>query len=298
MLLLALALALSLLAGALLGLLGGGGSLLMVPILRYVLGKDAHEAVVASLLVVGATSLLALVPHARAGRVKLSVGVPFGLAGLLGAYGASRLAPLLPGELLLVGLAVTMFATGTAMLKPRRAASAATAVRAPLLRFALQGLLVGSLAGLFGAGGGFLIVPALVVLGGLAMPEAIGTSLLVLSMNSAAGLAGALPGSHVDLKLAAALGALTIAGSVVGGRLAVRVEVACLRRAFGLFVLAMAGFVLGQELPAVLGFVASMPLALALGAGTALLGARAVQRPAETACNVLHSRRGPQISSQ
>lgn len=272
---LVLAVVLSLFVGILLGLLGGGGSILMVPILRYVLDIETHRAIAMSLLVVGATSLGALVPHARAGRVRLRTGLAFGAAGMAGAFVAARIARFIPGTVLLFGLAAVMFATAAAMLRgAHREAPAQPHEHAPLRalsRLLLQGFFVGGLAGLVGAGGGFVIVPALLLLGRLPMPEAVGTSLVVLAMNSFAGLAGTLSSTSIELPLALAITASAVAGSVVGGFVAGRTDPSSLRRGFGFFVLAMAGFILGQELPPLLGMEPSLLRALALDAAVSAL---------------------------
>lgn len=234
--------------GISLGLLGGGGSILAVPLLVYVAGLPAKQAIATSLLVVGATAAVGLVPHARAGRVRWRTGLIFGLAGMAGAYAGGRVAGHIPDGVLLTGFAVMMLATATAMIRSRR--SEPPAGRQPSLpRTVVVGAVIGVIAGLIGAGGGFLIVPALTLLGGLTMPEAIGTSLLAIAMQSAAGLAGHLSTVHIPWPLATAVTAAAIAGSLLGGRLAGRIPAPVLRRAFGWFVVAMGLLVLAQQLP-------------------------------------------------
>ena len=192
-----LAASLSVLIGLALGLLGGGGSILTVPILIYALHMEPKTAIATSLLVVGVTSLVAVIPHARAGRVQWRTAWVFGGTGMIGAYAGGRVAAYLPSSLLLLGFAAMMLATAVAMIRGRqqRPVSAEaggeacpTGMCAPV-RSALHGLIVGAVTGLIGAGGGFLVVPALALLGGLSMPVAVGTSLLVIAIKSLAGFA-------------------------------------------------------------------------------------------------------------
>jgi uncharacterized protein len=249
-----LAIALSVLIGVALGLLGGGGSILAVPLLVYVAGMDAKEAIATSLLVVGVTSAVAALGHARAGRVRWRTGVVFGAAAMAGAYLGGRLAEFVPGTWLLLGFALMMLATAAAMIRGRRPRTdAAHSGHLPLGLVVAEGLVVGLVTGMVGAGGGFLVVPALVLLGGLPMPVAVGTSLVVIAMKSFAGLAGYLASVQVDWGLAVGVTAAAVAGSLVGSRLTGRVSPDGLRRAFGWFVLAMGTFVLGQQLPGDLG---------------------------------------------
>ncbi|WP_411123116.1 sulfite exporter TauE/SafE family protein [Streptomyces sp. x-19] len=243
-----LTLAASLLIGVFLGVLGGGGSMLTVPILVYLAGQHTQQAIAASLFVVGVTSLAGLTSHARAGRVRWRTGTLFGLAGMAGAYAGGRLAAYIPDTVLLVAFALMMLATAAAMLRGPRKTSKRAHGELPLYRLLLQGLLVGVVTGLLGAGGGFLIVPALALLAGLPMGSAVGTSLLVIAMNSFAGLAGHLSDAHLDWSLTLAVTVAAVLGSLIGGRLAGRIPQRALRTGFGWFVVAMGGFVLGQQI--------------------------------------------------
>ncbi|MFJ7956283.1 sulfite exporter TauE/SafE family protein [Streptomyces sp. NPDC096319] len=250
-----LVVAASLLVGVSLGALGGGGSILTVPILVYLAGQDPAEAIATSLFVVGVTSLAALVPHARARRVRLRTGLLFGGFSMVGAYGGGRLAAYVPATALLVAFALMTLATAAAMLrKPRTGREKGNEDRPerPLRRLAAEGLAVGAVTGLVGSGGGFLVVPALALLGGLPMGVAVGTSLLVIGMNSFAGLAGHLSGVGIDWGLALTVTAAAVAGSVVGGRLSGRIPQETLRTVFGWFVVVMGVLVLARQLdPAV-----------------------------------------------
>lgn len=244
----ALVVVLAVLVGVLLGLLGGGGSILTVPLLAYVAGLPTREAIAASLVVVGVTSLVASVSHARAGRVQWRTGLTFGAAGMVSAYAGGRLGQHVPDGVLMVAFALVMLAAGIAMLRGRAAAPEMSHPMA-LGKAVGYGAAVGVLTGFLGAGGGFLIVPALTLFGGLAMPVAVGTSLLVIAMNSAAGLVGHLSSTPMHWGLAAMVTAAAVVGSLAGGRLATRVRPEVLRRGFGWFVLAMAAFILVQEIP-------------------------------------------------
>jgi uncharacterized membrane protein YfcA len=263
--------------GVSLGLLGGGGSILAVPLLVYVAGLPAKEAIATSLLVVGATSAVGVIPHARAGRVRWRTGLLFGVAGMTGAYAGGRAAAYVPAGVLLTGFALMMLATALAMIRGRPAGPDQQVPRElPVLRVLLDGVVVGLVTGLVGAGGGFLVVPALTLLGGLPMPVAVGTSLLVIAMKSFAGLAGYLSSTHIDWALAAAVTVAAIAGSLAGGRLAGRIPADVLRKSFGWFVIAMGAFVLGRQLPAP--FWASPATWIAAGVLTAAVSTATVLR--------------------
>ncbi|MFI7283763.1 sulfite exporter TauE/SafE family protein [Micromonospora chersina] len=247
---LALTVGLAVLIGVSLGLLGGGGSILAVPLLVYVADLPPKEAIATSLLVVGATSAVGVIPHARAHRVRWRTGLIFGVAGMTGAYAGGRLAEFIPAGFLLTGFAVMMLATAVAMIRGRRGAEGRPVPHElPVLRVVLDGVVVGLVTGLVGAGGGFLVVPALALLGGLPMPVAVGTSLVVIAMKSFAGLAGYLSSVSINWGLAAAVTVAAVLGSFVGGRLAGRIPADILRKAFGWFVVVMGVFVLGQQLP-------------------------------------------------
>jgi uncharacterized membrane protein YfcA len=256
----ALTIALAVLVGVTLGLLGGGGSILTVPLLAYVAGMDAKQAIATSLLVVGVTSAVGAISHARAGRVQWRTGLIFGAAGMAGAYAGGVLAQFIPGTVLLIGFAVIMLTTAIAMLRGRRdigpvgdiGAAADGAHRMPVGKIVLQGLMVGLVTGLVGAGGGFLVVPALALLGGLPMAIAVGTSLVVIAMNSFAGMAGYLASVQIDWAIAGAVTGAALVGGLIGARLTAMVNPDALRKAFGWFVLTMSSVILGEEIhPAV-----------------------------------------------
>lgn len=252
-----LGVALALLIGVSLGLLGGGGSMLTVPILLYAFDLPPRVAITTSLLVVGATSVAALIPHARAGRVRWSVGALFGATSMAGAYLAGRVSKHIPAGVLVLAFGVMMAVTAVTMLRrrpvPQGAAAPAPPPAAPSWGIIPQGLAVGAVTGLVGAGGGFVVVPALVLLGGLPMASAVGTSLLVIAMNSFAGFAGNAATVAVPWRIAAMVVAAAVAGSFAGARLVRLVPPDRLRTVFGWFVVVMAVFVLGQEIPKLFG---------------------------------------------
>ncbi|ANW64753.1 hypothetical protein BCA37_15200 [Mycobacterium sp. djl-10] len=260
----ALAIGLAVFVGIALGLLGGGGSILTVPLLAYVAGMDAKQAIATSLLVVGVTSAIGAVSHARAGRVQWRTGLIFGAAGMAGAYAGGLLARFIPGTVLLIGFALMMIATAVAMLRGRKNVQQAQgSQRLPVPKILAEGLVVGLVTGLVGAGGGFLVVPALALLGGLPMPVAVGTSLIVIAMKSFAGLGGYLSSVQINWSVALAVTAAAVVGALVGARLTAMVNPDALRKAFGWFVLAMSSVILAQEIHLGVGIAAASLTAVA-----------------------------------
>lgn len=245
---LALVLALSVLIGISLGLLGGGGSILTVPILTMAAGMETKEAIASSLFVVAVTSAAGVISHARAGRVRWRIGLTFGAAGMVGAFGGGRLAAYIPGTVLMNLFGLMMAATAIAMLRRPRTAAVTTGHEWSTAKVVAEGVVVGAVTGLVGAGGGFLVVPALVLLGGLGMELAVGTSLVVISMKSFAGLAGHLGHVSLDWPIVLAVTGTAVVGSFLGGMLAGRIPPATLRRGFGVFIIVMAAVVLAREL--------------------------------------------------
>ena len=254
----ALTVALAVFVGVALGLLGGGGSILTFPLLAYVAGMDAKQAIATSLFVVGVTSAVGAVSHARAGRVQWRTGLIFGAAGMAGAYLGGVLARFIPGTVLLIGFALMMIATAIAMLRGRKSVVASDdGQRMPVGKILAEGLAVGLVTGLVGAGGGFLVVPALALLGGLPMPIAVGTSLIVIAMKSFAGLGGYLSSVHIDWTVALMVTAAAVVGALLGARLTAMVNPDALRKSFGWFVLAMSSVILAQEIHPSVGIAAA-----------------------------------------
>lgn len=298
---LAIAIPIGLLIGMSLGALGGGGSILTVPALVYLLHQQPHTATTGSLLIVGITALGGMAAHWRAGRVRLAQGLTFGVLGVAGSYAGTKLSASIKPDLLLTLFAGLMLVAAAAMLRRRRqpgnepedrgeltAAGAdggspeelapgagvtartvtldrpmacpvpGSAVRAGLrgtagrraVKIVAAATAVGLLTGFFGVGGGFVIVPALVLALGFDMPVAVGTSLLVIAINSAAAL-GVRLGSHVHLDWTM-LGAFTLAalaGTLAGNRVASRVDAARLTSAFTVLLVAVAVYSLCRSLP-------------------------------------------------
>jgi uncharacterized protein len=231
---------LSALIGLSLGLIGGGGSIITVPLLVYVIGVHPHEAIPMSLAVVGSTSLVGALMHHRGGRVVWKTALLFAVAGIAGAFFGSRLTYLVTPRTLLLIFAALMFIVAFLMLLRRDRHEKRTDEHPVIANAILAGAGVGALTGFLGVGGGFLIVPALIVFGHLRVKDAIGTSLVVIAINCAAGLAGHLRFGGFSLPLTALVTAAAIGGAVLGTRLAGRFSPELLRRGFALLVIAVA----------------------------------------------------------
>jgi uncharacterized membrane protein YfcA len=235
--------ALATLIGLTLGLLGGGGSILTVPVFVYVLGIEPKAAIAMSLPVVGAAALVGAIQRWRQGQVALATAIPFGVAAMLSAYLAARLSRDMNGHQQLVIFAGVMLAAAVSML--RHAAVAPPAAARPRWWLLLPvGVGVGALTGLVGAGGGFLMVPALVLFGQLSMLDAVGTSLLVIAMNTVAGSLGYVGVVDLHWPVVLGFGGLMIAGILAGSALVTRVPQAALKRAFALLLITVASFML------------------------------------------------------
>jgi len=242
-----LAVPVGLLIGLALGALGGGGSILAVPALVYLLGQGAQEATTGSLVVVGVAAASALVPQARAGRVRWRRGLVFSALGVAGSVAGSHLGSAVDPDVLLLGFSgVLLLAAGGMTLRRRRDGTGSEPASprgrlACLWRTALAATGVGLLTGFFGVGGGFVIVPALVIVLGFELPVAIGTSLLVIALNSAVALA-ARSATHpdVDAVLVAVFAAAAVVGTWLGERTASRLPVARLDAVFRAMLLLLA----------------------------------------------------------
>ncbi len=248
---LVLALPLGLLIGLSLGALGGGGSILSVPALVYALGEDARHATTTSLLVVGAASLAGAIGHWRAGRVRVLTGTVFGLTGVGGSLLGSAISRGIDANVLLLAFSGLIGVVAWRMLRTRRmlgrsgrtgasARSVAEDVVATRQTLSLRsaalvlvaGTVVGFLTGLFGVGGGFVIVPALVLALRLKMPDAVGTSLLVIALNALVALVARGGVGNLDWSLTGVFGLAAILGAVAGKLLADRLPA---RRMIGAF---------------------------------------------------------------
>ena len=246
-----LGMALALLVGLSLGLLGGGGSILTVPLFVYVLGFEAKQAIAMSLAVVGATGLVGAVRHGQIGNLNLRVALIFGPVAMVGTYLGARLSVFFSGTAQLVLFAVVMLAAAIFMLRDPQAegGSRESVVAHPVALLTLvvvEGLVVGVLTGLVGVGGGFLIVPALLLLG-LPMKQAVGTSLLVIALKSFAGFAGYLPQVEVNWEFIAGFTAMAIVGIWIGAHVVQFVSQRVLRRTFAILLFVMAVAILYEN---------------------------------------------------
>ncbi|MDH5234097.1 MAG: sulfite exporter TauE/SafE family protein [Gemmatimonadota bacterium] len=244
-----LAALLALLIGVTLGLLGGGGSILTVPVFVYVLGIESKRAIAMSLPVVGLAALVGVARHARLGNVNLRIALSFGAAAMLGAYGGARLARFLLGPVQLALFALVMLAAAISMLWNARLPEEPGAERTPSwLALVPIGIGVGMVTGIVGAGGGFLIVPALVLLGRVPMRQAIGTSLLVIALNTAAGFLGYRNAVDVDWTLVTSFALVAGVGIVAGTALVRRVPTQQLKRGFAVLLIVIGTSILWQIL--------------------------------------------------
>lgn len=247
----ALALPFGVAVGLLLGLVGGGGSILAVPVLVYVIGEPVKQATTESLLIVGATALVGALDHARSGRVRGGVAIGFGLAGAAGAFAGTALNRLVSPPSILFSLALVMLAAANAMLR-RRGQRARSVIGWQLrLRVAAAGLAVGVLTGFFGVGGGFIIVPALVLLLGLELPVAVGTSLLAIALTSVSALAAHLASGSVHWLVATSFTAAAVVGALAGSHLNPHLSSARLTQLFAALLTLIALFLIAKNLAAV-----------------------------------------------
>ncbi|MCB9435964.1 MAG: sulfite exporter TauE/SafE family protein [Anaerolineales bacterium] len=225
--------------GLTLGLLGGGGSILTVPALVYLVGQSPQVAVTTSLAVVGTNSMMGAYFHSGQGTLNWRVAFMFGGAGMGVAYLAAGLSSHFSKSTMLTAFAALMLAVGALMLLYKRPEKT-TETNPNWLVILGSGIVVGFLTGLLGVGGGFLIVPALVMLVGLPIQQAVGTSLVIIAMNSVAGLLGHLHGGTLDLRLTAVFIAAGLLGTLAGAKLGKRLPAAYLRQLFAIFVIGLA----------------------------------------------------------
>ena len=223
------------------------------------------------------------------------VAALFGVAAMAGAYAGGLLARFVPGTVLLIAFAVIMIAAGGRdAARPQGHHRPTRNQHLPVLRIALLGVAVGVISGLVGAGGGFLLVPALALLAGLPMPVAVGTSLVVISMQSFAGFAGHLATEHIDWRLAGLVTAAAVLGALIGGRLIAFVDPNTLRKLFGWFVLLMASVMLAEEVHPAVGAAAAGLTLIAAGMSIACTRYRAL--PAAPTRQPLPRRRARDLS--
>jgi hypothetical protein len=252
--------------GMSLGLIGGGGSILTVPILVYLFSVDAVLATAYSLFIVGLTSLIGSFSHMRMGNIHWLTAVVFGIPSILAVYATRAfLVPALPDPLFtMAGLAVSkalgmlilfallMVAAAYSMIRkpkagPSRGAEGEVTFNYPLIL--VEGAVVGTITGLVGAGGGFLIIPALVLLAKLPMKQAVGTSLIIIAAKSLIGFTGDLGGDeYIDWNFLLVFSGIAIVGIIAGSLLSKHVPNEKLKPAFGWFVLVMGVYIIAREL--------------------------------------------------
>jgi uncharacterized membrane protein YfcA len=258
----------ALLMGVTLGMIGGGGSILTVPILVYLFKIDAVLATAYSLFIVGTTALAGGIGYLRRKEVDLKTGFIFAVPSFIGVYLTRRFGvPALPDTIFtasgtwgdfeitkpmfIMGVfAILMIAAALSMIlaKPPGEPKALSPMTRGLV-ISAEGLVVGAVTGLVGAGGGFLIIPALVLLVGLPMKQAVGTSLFIIAAKSLLGFLGDLRGDQaIDWQLLLTLAGIAIVGLVVGMSLVARVPEKALKKAFGIFVLIMGSWILIDQL--------------------------------------------------
>ena len=242
---LVLALLLAVLIGVSLGTLGSGGSTITMPVLVYVAGIPAHTAVGMSLVIVGTTAALGSVLQSRRAGFDRRAAAVFAATGVVGAYVGAKLTQLVAGGTLMAVFAVLMLLAGWRMLSPAAAAAASRTCSVP--RCAAIGLPMGVLTGFLGVGGGFLIVPALVLVAGLDMRRAVPTSLAIIAFNAAGGLAGQLRYATFDWALTAAFLGSALTGMAGGSMVTRRVSGDGLRRGFAWAVIALGAAILGFQ---------------------------------------------------
>lgn len=243
--------------GLSLGLLGSGGSILTVPVLVYLIGQDEKVAIAGSLFIVGSIALAGGLQFLRAGFIQWRSVIVFGLPGMLGTYLGAVLAAYLTGVMQLTLFALVMLSASWFMLRPLDLEHADRTGRATW-KIAADGLIVGVVTGLVGVGGGFLIVPALVLLGGLGMHQAVATSLIIIALKSFSGFYKYLDvleqqSLELDWKTLLIVTGLGIAGSIAGSKLARRLPQNKLKRWFGYFLIVMGIYILVRSAPTALG---------------------------------------------
>jgi uncharacterized membrane protein YfcA len=235
-----------------LGLVGGGGSVLAVPALVYLLDQDVKAATTASLAIVGLTAAVGGLDHARAGRVRWRTAAFFGLAGAAGTIVGTALNRQADPDAILLLFALVLLAAAWAMVRQRGeppGAEAAARGRALWSRVAPAGVSVGVLTGFFGVGGGFVVVPALVLGLGVPLAAAVGTSLVVIALTSTAGLAAHLATGGLDWAIAGAMTVGAVAGAGAGSRLEGRVPARRLSQLFAAGLAAVAVLLIVGTLP-------------------------------------------------
>ena len=239
--------------GLSLGLLGSGGSILTVPVLVYLAGQEEKVAIAGSLAIVGLIALAAVIPYLRRGLVDWRSVMLFGIPGMIGTYGGAWGSAFVSGTVQLAGFAVVMLLAAGLMLRNSNPVCATPTLRREAAwKVISEGLVVGVVTGFVGVGGGFLVVPALVLLGGLTMQQAVPTSLVIIAIKSFVGFwkyTEVIAAEHLSLDpvIILAVAAVGVIGSWIGSAVAFRLPQEVLKRAFGVFLVVMGGLILVQS---------------------------------------------------
>ncbi len=242
--------------------MGGGGSILTVPVLVYLIGLNPVIATAYSLFIVGASSLVGVVSYYRQNLVSIKTAITFGLPSVVMVYLTRKfIIPAIPENVfsiadftmtkhvfLMVIFAILMVVASLGMIREKREIKAGNAEELAYGKILLEGTVVGLLTGLVGAGGGFLIVPALVLFSGLPMKKAVGTSLIIISAKSLIGFTGDISNYEIDWQFLLIFTGLSVVGILLGTRLAKYVPGEKLKKSFGWFVLVMGIFIFIKEL--------------------------------------------------
>jgi uncharacterized membrane protein YfcA len=253
----------AILVGLSLGLIGGGGSILTLPILVYIFGIDAGTTAPAySLFIVGSASLIGASIKYKEGLVDLKTAIIFGIPTIIAIYFTrNNIVPAIPHELftlsnitftkpmlVMVLLAILMILASVVMIKGRKDVAQNQPQKFNYPIILIEGLFVGTVTGLVGAGGGFIIIPALIILSNLPMKKAVGTSLAIIVMNSCFGFLGSVDTIEIDWQLLLIFTAFSIAGIFIGNQLSHKIDGSKLKKGFGWFVLFMGTFILIKEI--------------------------------------------------
>jgi len=243
--------------GITLGLLGSGGSILTVPVLTYLVGQETKVAIAGSLMIVAIISLFAAIPYARQKQVKWRTVVIFGVPGMVGASAGAWGAHFVSDAVQMLIFTALLLSASYLMFKPVKLDGEGEHEERAIYKIALDGLLVGAITGLVGVGGGFLIIPALVILGGLSMRLAVGTSLVIIAIKSLAGFVGYLPvlealQLNLDWQIIWMFSAIGIVGGWLGHKISAKVNQEALKKGFAVFLVLMGLFILYKNLPGLL----------------------------------------------